>query len=76
MISHLPTNLEETLSALLALRQQMLASRQSPDGGVHAPPSDAELVLEAIGECLVALAKRITALEDVAPRTSSTDYTG
>ena len=54
---------EAMLGRLLVLRGQMCAARQSPDGIVHAPPSDAELVLEALSECLASLAVRVAVLE-------------
>ncbi len=57
---------EEALGALIVLRRQMVACRQSPDGGMHTPPSDAELVLDATGECLASLTERVAQLEVLA----------
>ncbi len=54
---------EDIRAALLALRARMIAIRTMPDGSVHTPSSDAELVLEATGECLAALVERVVRLE-------------
>lgn len=54
---------ETTLDGLLALRGLMRAARQTPDGTVHIPPSEAERVLEATSDCLAFLVERVAALE-------------
>ena len=63
MSNQSPTNTDTMLGPLLSLRRQMDAARQTPDGIVHAPPSDAELVLETISECLASLFERVAVLE-------------
>ena len=54
---------ETTLDGLRALRAQMRAARETPDGTVHAPPSEAERILEATSNCLTFLVERVSALE-------------
>ena len=64
MSNQSPTNTDTMLGPLLSLRRQMDVARQTPDGIVHAPPSDAELVLETINdECLASLFERVAVLE-------------
>ena len=54
---------ETALDGLLALRRQMRGARQTPDGMVHALPSETERVLEATSDCLASLFERVAALE-------------
>ncbi len=52
-----------SLAALHRLAQQLRAARHTPDGVEHTPPSDAERVAVAVGECLADLGRRVEVVE-------------